>query len=99
MNPSTETPQWMQDASVQTIPREKLFFLQEAFAGLQGKNQKQAMTVLLPLLKKAKKEGLTLTGEEMQTAIQAIRKYSTRTELEQIDRFFEGQVENMGKKM
>lgn len=99
MNPSTETPQWMQDASVQTIPREKLFFLQEAFAGLQGKNQKQAMSVLLPLLKKAKKEGLTLTGEEMQTAIQAIRKYSTRTELEQIDRFFESQVENMGKKM
>lgn len=87
MNQSEPTPKWMEDSSVQTIPKEKLLFLQEAYTALKGKqNQKQAMSVLLPLMKKAKKEGLSLTTEEMQTAMAAIRKYSTQSELEQMDR-------------
>lgn len=85
MNNPIEKPKWMSDESVKNIPSEKLDFLENVFVSLQGKNQKETMSTLLPLLKKAKKEQLNLTGEEMQIAIAAIKKYSTKQELEKIN--------------
>ena len=47
------------------------------------------MSLLMPLMKKAKQEGLTFTPQEMSSAIAAIRKYSSQEELRQIDNILE----------
>ena len=47
------------------------------------------MTRLMPMMKKAKAENLTFTPQEMNAAIAAIRKHSSREELTQIDKILE----------
>ena len=43
------------------------------------------LAYMMPLMRKAKQERLTFTPQEMQAAINAIKKYSTEEELKQID--------------
>ncbi len=75
---------WMQEPSLKDIPKEKLDFLQSLYNQSQGKTQKELMTILLPLLKKAKEENLVLNKQELSLAIEAIKKHSTPDELNQI---------------
>ena len=79
-------PPWMEDSLVQCIPKEKLRFLEQMFLEGQGKSQKELMSFLLPMMKKAKQENLTFTPQEIQAAISAIRKYSTIEENRKIDK-------------
>ena len=81
----SKTPLWMQDDLVKDIPREKLDFLSKLFAQGHGKSQKEMMALLMPAMRKAKQEHLTFTPQEMQAAITAIKKYSTESELRQIE--------------
>ncbi len=80
-----ERPAWMEDDLVKDIPQEKLAFLGEMFVGGHGKSQKEMMAFLMPMMKKAKKENLTFTPQEMNAAISAIRRHSTAEELSRID--------------
>ncbi|MFR8120960.1 MAG: hypothetical protein ACLU77_04030 [Waltera sp.] len=43
----------------------------------------------MPAIRKAKQEHLTFTPQEMQAAITAIKKYSTESELRQIENILE----------
>ena len=79
-------PPWMEDSLVQSIPKEKLRFLEQMFLEGQGKSKKELMSFLLPMMKKAKQENLTFTPQEIQAAISAIRKYSTIEENRKIDK-------------
>lgn len=79
------TPEWMQDDLVKDIPPQKLDFLKELFANGHGKSQKELMMTMLPLMKKAKADGLSLTPQELNAAIAAIKKYSSASENEQIN--------------
>ena len=56
----SQTPLWMQDDLVKDIPREKLEFLSTLFAKGHGKSQKEMMALLMPAMRKAKQEHLTL---------------------------------------
>ena len=85
----SKTPLWMQDDLVKDIPREKLDFLSKLFAQGHGKSQKEMMALLMPAMRKAKLEHLTFTTQEMQAAITAIKKYSTESELRQIENILE----------
>jgi hypothetical protein len=85
INVDAEHPEWMDDELVKNIPAEKLNFLSRLFAGSQGKSQKEMMMYLMPLIKQAKKDNLTLTPEEMNAAVAAIKKHSTAQELEKIN--------------
>lgn len=76
----------MKDPLVRDIPKEKLQFLGEMFAQGNGKSQKEMMTFLMPMLKKARQENLTFTPQEMNAAIAAIRRHSSGREQEEIDR-------------
>lgn len=76
----------MKDPLVRDIPKEKLQFLGEMFAQGNGKSQKEMMTFLMPMLKKARQENLTFTPQEMNAAIAAIRRHSSDREQEEIDR-------------
>lgn len=85
----SQTPLWMQDDLVKDIPTEKLEFLSTLFAKGHGKTQKEMMALLMPAMRKAKKEHLTFTQQEMQAAITAIKKYSSEAELQQIQNILE----------
>lgn len=78
-------PEWMDDDLVKDISQEKLDFLSQLFADSQGKSQKELMMTMLPLMKKAKSMNLAFTPAEMNAAIAAVKKYSTKEELEKID--------------
>lgn len=84
-----ERPVWMTDPLVKDIPEKKLKFVEQLFAKGRGKNQKEMMAYLMPMMKKAKAENLTFTPQEMNAAIAAIRKHSTQEELSQIDKILE----------
>lgn len=86
---SSQTPLWMQDDLVRNIPKEKLDFLGKLFAQGHGKNQKEMMALLMPAMRRARQEHLTFTPQEMQAAITAIKKYSTESELRQIENILE----------
>lgn len=78
-------PEWMDDDLVKDISQEKLDFLSRLFADSQGKSQKELMMMLMPLMKQAKNMNLTFTPAEMNAAIAAVKKYSTKEELSKID--------------
>lgn len=82
-------PAWMSDPLVKDIPEKKLKFVEELFAKGQGKSQKEILAFAMPLLKKAKQENLAFTPQEMNAAIAAIRKHSSKEELTQIDKILE----------
>ena len=82
-------PEWMSDPLVKDIPKEKLDFLSLMFSESQGKNQRELMMALMPMMARAKKENLNFTPQEMAAAIAAIRKYSSEEELGQIDKILE----------
>lgn len=79
------TPTWMSDPLVASIPEKKLKFLGQMFAQGQGKSQKELMSLMMPMMKKAKQENLTFTPQEMNAAIAAIKKHSSPEELQKID--------------
>ena len=84
-----ERPGWMTDPLVKDIPEKKLQFVEQLFVQGHGKSQKEMMAYLMPMMKKAKAENLTFTPQEMNAAIAAIRKHSTKEELTQIDKILE----------
>lgn len=85
MSDTTNRPQWMNDPSIKDISPRKLEFLEKMFQETQGKSQKELMTLLIPMMKKAQHENLSFTPMEMNAAISAIRKYSTPEELSKMD--------------
>ncbi len=76
---------WMEDESVRHIPKEKLEFLGELAQGGHGKNQKEMMTYVMTVMKKAREKGLTFSPTELQIIIAAIKKNSSPEELAQMD--------------
>lgn len=82
-------PAWMADPLVKDIPEQKMRFLEQIFTDGKGKSQKEMMAFMIPMMKKAKQEGLTFSPQEMNAAIAAIRKHSSREELSQIDKILE----------
>jgi len=78
-------PEWMDDPLVANIPQKKLDFLGKLFSESKGKNQKQMMGYLMPMMRKAKAEKLTFSQTEINACIQAIKNHSTQEELEKID--------------
>lgn len=89
MSDTTNRPIWMNDASVADIPAAKLEFLEKMFQETQGKSQKELMSLLMPMMKKARQEHLTFTPAEMNAAISAIKKYSTPDEAASMNQILE----------
>lgn len=85
METTKQRPEWMKDPLVRDIHPKKLDFLEQLFQEAHGKSQKELIAFLMPMLRKAKKEKLTLTSSEMQAAVTAIKKHSTEAELQQIE--------------
>lgn len=99
MSDSQNRPEWMNDALVQDIPREKLDILNQMFCeankrkNVSGRTpgQKEMLLQFMPLLKQIKAANLNFTPMEIQAAIAAIRKHSTAEEQEEIDKILKNQ--------
>ena len=76
---------WMEDDSVSSIDKRKLEFIGSLFQGFHGKSKDEVKNGLLPKLKYARENGLTLTPAELSAAINAIRRHATADEQKQID--------------
>ena len=94
LNQPSNRPEWMNDPLVRDIPQKKLDFLEKLFVESKGKNQKQLMGYIMPMMKMAKAEKLTFSQNEIHTCIQAIKKHSTKEELENIDKILKKRSEH-----
>lgn len=81
MNNQGTTPAWMQEPSVQNIPREKLDFLQKLVFESQTLSQKEMLPFLMALAQRSKTEKISFSQAEMDAIIEAIKKYSTADEI------------------
>lgn len=81
MNQQGLTPAWMQEPSVQNIPREKLDFLQKLVFESQSLSQKELLPFLMALTQRSKTERISFSPEEMDAIIEAIKKYSTADDI------------------
>lgn len=78
-------PEWMQDASVQNIPEEKLDFLQKLVFESAGLSRKELLPFLMALAQRSKNARISFTDAEMNAVIEGVRKYSTPEELKKTD--------------
>lgn len=76
---------WMQDASLNNIDSSKLDFLQKLVFEMNSLSDKEKLPFLLALANRARKENISFSGEEMETIIAALKKYSTPEEVRRMD--------------
>lgn len=81
-----EQPEWMDDPAIAHISSDKLAFLQALVEESKGLSQKEMFPFLMSVMKKAKEQHLQFQENEMQLLIQTIKKYSSKDELETIDK-------------
>lgn len=77
----TEKPRWMAEPSLRDIPQEKLDFLQKMVFESRDLSQKELLPFLMALAQRSRTANITFSSEEMNTIIEAIKKYSTPEEL------------------
>lgn len=82
----SDRPKWMDDPMVGHISDEKKMFLMRFKDATTGLNKNQMMMVVMNMLKEAKANNITFAPDEIQTMIQAIKKYASDTENEKIDK-------------
>lgn len=76
-----EKPRWMAEPSLQDIPQEKLDFLQKMVFESRELSQKDLLPFLMALAQRSRSSNITFSTKEMNTIIEAIKKYSTPEEL------------------
>ncbi|HJA94556.1 MAG TPA: hypothetical protein H9717_15830 [Candidatus Eisenbergiella merdipullorum] len=81
MSEFTEKPRWMQEPSLKDIPEEKLDFLQKMVFESKELSQKELLPFLMALAQRSRSANITFSTDEMNTIIEAIKKYSTPEEL------------------
>jgi len=81
-----DKPQWMSDPLVADIAKDKLDFLNMIVVECKGKSQKEVMPKLMMGLKQAKEKNISFTGEEINRMMTAIKKYSTKEELDMFEK-------------
>ena len=98
MDNTTKRPIWMEDELVKNISTQKLTFLENMYRESQGKSNKDMMSFLMPMMKKAKEENLSFTPAEMNAAIAAIKKHSTAEEIAKMDQLLQKAQNKTGGK-
>ena len=78
---SAQNPAWMQEPSVQKIPREKLDFLQKLVFESSALSPKELLPFLMALAQRSKSANISFSNEEMNAIIDAIKKHSSPEEI------------------
>ncbi len=85
MDYQNASPSWMQEPSVQGIPKEKLDFLQKLVFESKNLSQKELLPFLMALAQRSRSENISFSQEEMNAIIDAIKKYSTPEEINKMN--------------
>lgn len=77
--------QWMDDARVANIPKEKLDFLQKIFFESKNLTQKEQLPFFMALAGRAKKDNISFSQEEINLIMDVIKDHSTPEEVAKIN--------------
>lgn len=78
-------PEWFQDPRIKDISPEKLTFLLNLARQIEGKNQKQAMPVLMGAVASASRQNLQFTPEEFQLIFEIMKEGKSEDEKRKMD--------------
>lgn len=78
-------PEWFQDPRMKDISPEKLTFLLNLARQIEGKNQKQAMPVLMGAVASASRQNLQFTPEEFQLIFEIMKEGKSEDEKKKMD--------------
>lgn len=79
------TPEWFQDPRMKDVSPEKLTFLLNLARQIEGKNQKQAMPVLMGAVASASRQNLQFTPEEFQLIFEIMKEGKSESEKKKMD--------------
>ena len=80
-----QKPEWMQDPLIEQIDEKKLQFLSDLVEGGKGKSQREIMSYMMQKMKQAKADGVITTSAEAGLIVEAIKRHSSKEELDKID--------------
>ena len=92
---TTSEPNWMKEDCVQSIPKEKLHFLQKLVFESSSLSQKELLPFLMALAQKSREASISFSDTEISSILMAIRKYATPEEQLKMNQI----VRLMAKKM
>lgn len=92
---TTPEPNWMKEDCVQSIPKEKLQFLQKLVFESSSLSQKELLPFLMALAQKSREASISFSDTEISSILTAIRKYATPEEQLKMNQI----VRLMAKKM
>ena len=78
-------PEWFQDPRIKDISPDKLTFLLNLAKQIEGKNQKQAMPVLMGAVASASRQNLQFTPEEFQLIFEIMKEGKSPEEKRKMD--------------
>ena len=78
-------PEWFQDPRIKDISPAKLTFLLNLAQQIEGKNQKQAMPVLVGAVASASRQNLQFTPEEFQLIFEIMKEGKSEAQKRQMD--------------
>ena len=78
-------PGWFQDPRMKDISPDKLTFLLSLAKQIEGKNQKQAMPVLMGAVASASRQNLQFTPEEFQLIFEIMKEGKSPEEKRKMD--------------
>ncbi|MCI8311333.1 MAG: hypothetical protein HFI12_03790 [Lachnospiraceae bacterium] len=78
-------PEWFQDPRMKDISPDKLTFLLNLAKQIEGKNQKQAMPVLMGAVASASRQNLQFTPEEFQLIFEIMKEGKSPEEKKKMD--------------
>lgn len=81
MRTQDSNPSWMDDPSLQGIPKEKLDFLQKLVFESKSLSQKELLPFLMALAQRSRDAQISFSNEEMNAIIAAIKASSTPEEI------------------
>lgn len=79
-------PEWMNDASLTGIDKEKLQFLQMMVSEGQGMSPKEMLPFLMRVTKRGKESSIAFSHKEMELVISVLKQNSSPEEIERINK-------------
>ncbi len=77
--------QWMDDARVADIPKNKLDFLQKIFFESKNLTQKEQLPFFMALAGRAKRDNISFSQDEINLIMEVIKDHSTPEEVAKIN--------------
>lgn len=81
METNKNKPEWMKEPTLKNISQDKLDFLQKMVFESKNLSQKELVPFLMALAQRSRNANINFTQDEMNSIIEAIKKYSTPEEI------------------